>query len=64
MKIYLITCDGAKGRRINLCITNNVSHAKNVCDMYKDRGSRYKSITDAKALSIAETDFGCQVVIM
>lgn len=63
MRVYLITCNGANNKRINLCITNNVAHTKNVCDMYKEKDVSYKSITDVQAVSILEKDFGCQIAI-
>lgn len=64
MKLYLIECDSVNNKRMNLCITNIIAHAKNVCEMYKERNANYKSITDIKALEIMQNDFGCQIVIL
>lgn len=63
MKIYLVRCNGAKKKQINICITNNIAHAKNLCNMYKERRATYKQITDIQAIYIMKNDFGCQNAI-
>lgn len=62
-KFYLITYTTFKGKIGNLCVTNILNHAKEVCMDYLSRNARYKEISETQALHILSTDFACQNAI-